>query len=67
MKAIIIETATQQTGTLQEHLHSLDIRIEILASFSRAEEALSWFRNNPQPDLLFMELDPDKRTSVSPF
>lgn len=58
MKAIIIETATQQTETLQEHLHSIDIRIEILASFSRADEALDWFRNNPQPDLLFMELDP---------
>jgi two-component system LytT family response regulator len=58
MKAIIIETAALHTETLEQQLHSIDTRIEILASFSRADEALDWFRNNPQPDLLFLELDP---------
>jgi len=58
MKAIIIETARQKAEALQECIKSIDIKIEIPASFSRLEEALAYFRNNPQPDLIFMETDP---------
>jgi two-component system LytT family response regulator len=58
MKAIIIETAKENAETLQEQIHSIDIKIDISASFCKTDEALLYFSNNPQPDLLFMEPDP---------
>jgi len=67
MKVIIIETAIRQTETLHEQLHSFDGSIEILARFNRADEASDWFRNNPQPDLLFMELDPAGEDQLAIF
>ena len=67
MKAIIIETARQKTETLQECIQSIDIKIEIPASFSRIEEAIAYFRNNPQPDLMFMEIDPAAGLCLSLF
>lgn len=67
MKAIIIETAGQKNETLREQIHSIDIKIEILACFNRTEEAAGYFRNNPQPDLLFMEIDPENGICLTLF
>ncbi len=59
MKALILETVKKQPDTLREKIHSIDDKIEILATLSTTGQAIHYFRNNAQPDLLFMEIDPE--------
>ena len=60
MKALILETTRKPPETLRERIHSIDDKIEILGTLSTTEEAVLYFRNNPQPDFLFMEIAPEK-------
>ncbi|MDP4129581.1 MAG: hypothetical protein Q8939_05425, partial [Bacteroidota bacterium] len=67
MKALIIETPKKQAETLQEVIRSIDNKTEIISSLSTAEEAILYFRTQPQPDLLFFEIDPIHQLSFQLF
>ncbi len=56
MKVVIIERPGNDT--LTSALRAVDDSIEILASIHDIEGALQYFRNRPQPDLLFFQTDP---------
>ena len=67
MKALILETVKQPAETLQEKIHSIDDKIEILDTLSTTGQAIHYFRHNPQPDLLFLEIDAENSINFNLF
>jgi DNA-binding LytR/AlgR family response regulator len=55
-KAIIIEDEKPAAEHLQRLINQVDIKIDILKIISSVDEALSWFKNNPLPDLIFLDI-----------
>ncbi|MCX6302818.1 MAG: LytTR family DNA-binding domain-containing protein [Bacteroidia bacterium] len=55
-KAIIIEDEKPAAAHLQRLINQVDIKIDILGIISSIDEALSWFKNNPVPDLIFLDI-----------
>lgn len=55
-KAIIIEDEKPAAAHLQRLINQVDIKIDILRIISSVDEALSWFKNNPVPDLIFLDI-----------
>ena len=57
MKAIIIEDETAAVHSLKAILSDNQITaIDVIAELESVEESVSWFRNNPAPDLIFMDI-----------
>jgi DNA-binding LytR/AlgR family response regulator len=55
-KAIIIEDEKPAAEHLQRLINQVGLKIDILAIIQSVEEALSWFKNNPVPDLIFLDI-----------
>jgi DNA-binding LytR/AlgR family response regulator len=55
-KAIIIEDEKPAAEHLQGLIDQVDIKIDILRIISSVDEALAWFKNNPMPDLIFLDI-----------
>jgi two-component system response regulator LytT len=55
-KAIIIEDEKPAAEHLQRLINQVDIKIDILRIISSVDEALSWFKNNQVPDLIFLDI-----------
>jgi two-component system response regulator LytT len=55
-KAIIIEDEKPAAEHLQRLINQVDFKIDILRIISSVDEALSWFKNNPVPDLIFLDI-----------
>jgi DNA-binding LytR/AlgR family response regulator len=55
-KAIIIEDEKPAAEHLQRLINQVDIKIDILRIISSVDEALVWFKNNPVPDLIFLDI-----------
>jgi DNA-binding LytR/AlgR family response regulator len=55
-KAIIIEDEKPAAEHLQRLINQVDIKIDILRIISSVDEALDWFKNNPVPDLVFLDI-----------
>lgn len=54
MKVLIIEDEKPSARRLQRMLERLEVQVdEMLHSVS---ESIEWFRNNPQPDLIFLDI-----------
>ena len=56
MKIIIIEDENLTAKRLQSLLHKYDPSIEINATLPSVQEAVAWFKSNPAPDLIFMDI-----------
>jgi DNA-binding LytR/AlgR family response regulator len=56
MKTLIIEDESLTAGRLQGMLHKYDPRIEVSAVIPSVGEAVEWFKNHPDPDLIFMDI-----------
>lgn len=56
MKVLIIEDETAAAQNLQAILREIDPSIQVLEVLESIEESADWLRNNPQPDLLFMDI-----------
>jgi len=54
MNVIIIEDEKPAARLLQRKLQKLDIKAGIM--LHSVEEAINWFQNNPQPDLIFLDI-----------
>lgn len=54
MNIIIIEDEKPSARRLQRMLQSLDLNAEVL--LHSVEESISWFQNNPHPDLIFLDI-----------
>jgi DNA-binding LytR/AlgR family response regulator len=55
-KAIIIEDEKPAAEHLQRLINQVDIKIDILRVISSVDESLAWFKNNPVPDLIFLDI-----------
>ncbi|MGL4632864.1 MAG: LytR/AlgR family response regulator transcription factor [Leadbetterella sp.] len=56
MKVIIFEDEPLSARRLQDMLHKLDTPIEVLEIFESIEEGLQWFQQNPEPDMIFLDI-----------
>lgn len=67
MKVIIIEDEQLAAKRLESMIHKYDPRIEILAGIESVSESVEWFRNNPQPDLIFLDIHLEDGLSFNIF
>ena len=57
MKAIIIEDERPAAEKLQKAIQKADPSIEIVAVTNSVHSSVEWLQQNPQPDLLFMDIE----------
>ncbi|HTN45816.1 MAG TPA: LytTR family DNA-binding domain-containing protein [Flavipsychrobacter sp.] len=55
-RVLIIEDEARAARELASLLHDVDDDIEVLTTLDSIEQALAWFRNNGQPDLIFSDI-----------
>ncbi len=56
MNVLIIEDELPSARHLQRRIEQLDPKTNILAMLDSVEQAVSWFRDNEHPDLVFMDI-----------
>ena len=56
MKAIIIEDEKRAAKHLAHLIEETDSSIEIIAELPTIDNSIEWFRNNPMPDLVFLDI-----------
>ncbi len=56
MKAVIIEDETLVAKNLQRMLKQVDPQVEILAVLPSVFASVNWLKENPAPDLIFMDI-----------
>lgn len=57
MKVIVIEDEAAAYNNIKNLLHQIDPAIEIIDNFDTVAASVSWFRSNPAPDLVFMDIE----------
>jgi DNA-binding LytR/AlgR family response regulator len=67
MKIVIIEDEFFSAEKLTFQLQKIDATIEILAVLTSVEGCLHWFRNNPEPDLIFSDIQLEDKESFELF
>lgn len=67
IKAIIIEDEKTATENLLHHLRLTQEPIMVLATLESVEESVQWLSSNPQPDLIFMDIQLTDGLSFSIF
>lgn len=56
MKVIIIEDEPFAARRLKKMISEYDAGIEVLAVLESVQESVDWFRKNPAPDLIFLDI-----------
>ena len=56
MRVVIIEDEQAAVRRLQKLLSEIDTGIEVITALSSIEAATNWFQENPQPDLVLMDI-----------
>ena len=56
MKVLIVEDETAAYENMVEALHAIDPSIEISGNTESVSRTAEWLQNNPQPDLIFMDI-----------
>jgi DNA-binding LytR/AlgR family response regulator len=67
MKVLIVEDEHPAFCNLAEELHNIDEKIDVVAGCSTVEETIRWLRQNPQPDLILMDVQLSDGLSFSIF
>src|SRR4051812_13978575 len=67
MKVVIIEDEYFSAEKLSDQLLKLDPTIQILAVIPSVESGLEWFRNHPEPDLIFSDIQLEDQESFELF
>jgi DNA-binding LytR/AlgR family response regulator len=57
MKAIILEDEKPAADKLKKAIEKVDPSIEILATLDSVQSAVSWIRQHPLPELIFMDIE----------
>lgn len=66
-KAIIIEDETLAAKRLEALVNKCDKTIEIIQKLSSIKASVQWLKQNPSPDLIFMDIQLDDGVSFSIF
>jgi DNA-binding LytR/AlgR family response regulator len=56
MRAIIIEDEINAYEYLESIIHSVNNSIEIMAHIDSVEDAINWFEENEEPDVVFLDI-----------
>ncbi len=67
MKIVIIEDEQLAARRLERMIHSYDSSIIIIAKLESVEESVEWFKTNPQPDLIFLDVHLEDDISFAIF
>jgi len=67
MKTIIIEDEDYAAHRLENMISECDSSIEIVAKLQSVRESVAWLKNNPHPDLIFLDIQLDDDLSFSIF
>jgi DNA-binding LytR/AlgR family response regulator len=67
MKAIIIEDEEFAAVRLEKMINECDITIDLVAKIQSVKESVAWLRSNPNPDLIFLDIQLEDDLSFSIF
>lgn len=67
MKVVIIEDEVFAARRLENMIRDYDAGIEVVAKLESVRDSIEWFNNNPQPDLIFLDIHLDDDLSFSIF
>lgn len=67
MKIVIIEDEVFAARRLENMIRDYDAEIEVVAKLESARDSVDWFRSNPQPDLIFLDIHLDDDLSFTIF
>lgn len=67
MNIVIIEDEDLAAMRLEGMIRSFDPSIRVMARLESIEEAVQWFVNNPEPDLIFLDIHLEDGLSFSIF
>lgn len=67
MKTIIIEDEQFAAKRLEKMIAEADPAIEVVAKLESVADSVEWFRNNPHPDLIFLDIHLEDGISFSIF
>ncbi len=67
MNIIIIEDEELAAKRLESMIKSYDSEINVVAKLESVEDAVNWFNENPQPDLIFLDIHLEDDLSFSIF
>lgn len=67
MKVVIIEDEFFSAEKLSQQLKQINSSIEILAIIPSVEKGLQWFKANPEPDLIFSDIQLEDKKSFDLF
>lgn len=67
MKIVIIEDEELSAQRLEKMILEIDPAIHVLAKLESIETAVEWFRANPDPDLIFLDIHLEDGLSFSIF
>ena|SRR5579859_105119 len=56
MKVLIVEDERPASENLVEELQAIDDNIDVVAGCNSVDETVRWLSNNPQPDLILMDI-----------
>ena len=56
MKILLIEDEISASSRLQKLINEINPQIEILAVLDTVEDSIAWLSNNPEPDLIFLDI-----------
>ena len=67
MKVVIIEDEAFAALRLKKMIHEYNPEIRIVAELESVAESVKWFRNNPEPDLIFLDIHLEDDLSFAIF
>lgn len=67
MNVIIIEDEQLAANRLEKMVKAADPDARVLAKLESVEESIEWFRNNPHPDLIFLDIHLEDGLSFAIF
>ena len=67
MKIVIVEDEDFAARRLENMISEYDSSIEIVAKLQSVRESVAWLKNNPHPDLIFLDIQLDDDLSFSIF
>lgn len=67
MRIVIIEDEMFAARRLENMIREFDPAIEVAAKLESVKESIAWFKNNPKPDLIFLDIHLDDNLSFAIF
>jgi DNA-binding LytR/AlgR family response regulator len=67
MRIVIIEDELYAAKRLENMVKEYDPNIEIAAWLESVEDSITWFKSNPEPDLIFLDIHLEDNLSFAIF